>query len=47
MKRTHFVVLEVSLRAEIVKYVKVKSYKRLRNGKIERIKSYYRRCKSE
>ncbi len=35
--------LEISLRVEMVKIVKVKPYIRLRNGKIELVNGYERR----
>ncbi len=44
MKRTQVARLEISLKVEVVKSVKVKSYIRVRNGKIERVRSYRRRC---
>ncbi len=40
MKRNKNVRLEISLKVEVVK---VKSYTRVRNGKIERVKGYERR----
>ncbi len=43
MKRTSVARLEISLKVEVVKLVKVKSYTRVRNGKIERVKGYERR----
>ncbi len=43
MKRTDIARLEISLRVEMVKYVKVKPYTRLRNGKIEKVDGYERR----
>ncbi len=43
MKRIHSTRLEISLKVEVVKLVKVKSYTRVRNGKIERVKGYERR----
>ncbi len=43
MKRNKNVRLEISLRVEVVKLVKVQSYTRVRNGKIERVKGYERR----
>ncbi len=43
MKRNKNVRLEISLKVEVVKLVKVKSYTRVRNGKIERVKGYERR----
>ena len=32
-----------SIRMEVERLVKVKAYKRIRNGKIERVRSHYRR----
>ncbi len=43
MKRNKNVCLEISLKFEVVKLVKVKSYTRVRNCKIERVKGYERR----
>ncbi len=43
MKRTKIARLEISLRVEMVKLVKVKPYTRLRDGKIERVSGYERR----
>ncbi len=43
MKRNKNVRLEISLKVEVVKLVKVKSYTRVRSGKIERVKGYERR----
>ncbi len=42
MKRNKNVRLEILLKVEVVKLVKVKSYTRVRNGKIERVKGYER-----
>ncbi len=42
-KRTQIARLEISLRVEVLKLVKVKSYTRIRNGKIERVKGHERR----
>ena len=36
-------VVQFSARVEVVKLVKVRSYKRIRNGKVERVRSHYRR----
>ncbi len=44
MKRTHSTRLEISLKVEFFKVVKVKSYIRVRNGKIERVKGHEHRC---
>ncbi len=44
MKRTNVARLEISLKVEFFKLVKVKSYIRVRNGKIERVKGHERRC---
>ncbi len=43
MKRNKNVCLEISLKVEVVKLVKVKSYTRVRKGKVERVKGYERR----
>lgn len=34
---------QLSIRMEIERFVKVKAYVRFRNGKIERVKSHYRK----
>ena len=33
----------VTIEVEIVRLAKVRAYKRIRNGKIEKVRSYYRR----
>lgn len=43
MKRTNAIILEISLGVEVIRLVKVKPYRRFRFGKIERVKSHYRR----
>ena len=42
-KRTHCKFVIVSIRVEIVKLAEIKAYKRKRFGKIERVKSHFRR----
>ena len=36
-------IVRFSTRVEVVKLVKVRSYKRIRNGKVERVRCHYRR----
>ncbi len=43
LTRNKNVRLEISLKVEVVKLIKVKSYTRVRNCKIERVKGYERR----
>ena len=42
-RKTRLKLVLYSTRMEIERIVKVKAYKRIRNGKIERVKSHYRR----
>ena len=42
-KRTDCRLVIVSIRVEIVRLVKIKAYKRMRFGKIERVRSHFRR----
>ena len=42
-QRTNCKFVIISIRAEIVKFVRVKAYKRIRFGKVERVKSHFRR----
>ena len=42
-KRTHCKFVIISIRAEIIRLVRVKAYKRIRFGKIERVRSHVRR----
>lgn len=42
-RKTRHILVLYSTRMEIERIVTVKAYKRLRNGKIERAKSHYRR----
>lgn len=42
-KKTRPRIVRISTRVEVVRLVKVRSYKRVRNGKIERVKSHYRK----
>ena len=43
MKRTIVAQIIISIRMEIIRLTKVKAYKRIRNGKIEKVRSHYRR----
>ena len=42
-RKTRHILVLYSTRMEIVRIVRVKTYKRFRNGKIERVKSHFRR----
>ena len=42
-RKTRRILVLYSTRMEIERLVIVKAYKRVRNGKIERVKSHYRR----
>lgn len=42
-KRTIRKVVCISVRMEVVRRTKVRAYTRIRNGKIEKVKSHYRR----
>ena len=42
-KRTKPVIVRYSIRVEVETLVSVKAYKRIRNGKLERVRSHYRR----
>ena len=42
-QRTHCKFVIISIRAEIVRLVRVKAYKRIRLGKIERVRTHVRR----
>ncbi len=43
MKRTIVAQIIISIRMVIIRLTKVKAYKRVRNGKIEKVRSHYRR----
>lgn len=42
-RRTYNRLIRITIRVETAKISKVKAYKRFRNGKIEKVRSYYRR----
>ncbi|MBP5392134.1 MAG: hypothetical protein J6Y40_08665 [Bacteroidales bacterium] len=42
-KRTHAKIVCISIRTEKVRLVKVKAFKRFRNGNVEKVKAHYRR----
>lgn len=42
-RRQHSTVVKISIGGEVLRLVWVKAYKRLRFGKIERVKGHYRR----
>ena len=41
--RANQILVLISIRVEIVKLVRVNEYTRLRNNKVEKVKSHYRR----
>jgi hypothetical protein len=41
--RTNQTLIQISVGVKVLKLVKVRSYKRRRRGKIEKVKSHYRR----
>ena len=43
MKKTRQKIFRYSIRVEVEPLVRVKAYKRVRNGKLERVRSHYRR----
>ncbi len=43
IKRKHIEILEISLRVEVIRLVRVKAYTRIRNGRIQKVRSHYRR----
>ena len=40
--RTYLTLLQISASAEVVRFVWVRAYTRHRNGKLEKVRSYYR-----
>ena len=42
-KRTQSQDVQISIRVEVAKLVKVKAYKRVRDGKVEKVRAHYRR----
>ena len=42
-KRTESQDVQISIRVEVVKVVRVKAHKRVRNGKVEKVGAHYRR----
>ena len=42
-QRTHCKFVIISIRVEIVRLVRVKAYKRIRLGKVERVRSHFRK----
>ncbi len=42
-KRKNPTFLEISLRVEVIRFVRVRAYKRFRYGRIERVREHYRR----
>ena len=42
-RRTHARIVCISIRTEKVRLVRVKAFKRIRNGKVEKVKAHYRR----
>ena len=41
-RRTHRQVVHITVRVDVKRVVKVKAYKRIRRGKVEKVRSYYR-----
>ena len=42
-KRTHCKCVIISIRVEVIRLVRIKAYKRKRFGKIERVRSHFRK----
>ncbi len=42
-KRTQSQDVQISIRVEVAKLVKVKAYKRVLDGKVEKVRAHYRR----
>ena len=42
-KRTKSQDVQISIRVEVAKLVRVKAYNRIRNGKVEKVRAHYRR----
>ena len=42
-KRTHCKFVIISIRVEVIRLVRIKAYKRKRFGKIERVRSHFRK----
>ena len=42
-KRTESQDVQISIRVEVVKLVRVKAHERVRNGKVEKVRAHYRR----
>ena len=43
VKRTESQDVQISIRVEVAKVVRVKAHKRVRNGKVEKVRAHYRR----
>ena len=41
--RTHLTLIQLSIGVEVVRFVRVRAYKRYRYGKLETVRSHYRR----
>ena len=41
-QKFHWLIVSLSLEFKAPKLVKVKAYKRIRNGKVEKVRSHYR-----
>ena len=41
-RRTEYLVVSISIRVDIRRVVRVKAYTRIRFGKVEKVRSYYR-----
>ena len=42
-KRTFHQIVCISIRVEVKRVVKVKAYKRIRRGKVEKVRTHYRK----
>ena len=41
--RAHTMLIQISIGVEVVRFVRVRAYTRHRNGKLEMVRSHYRR----
>ena len=42
-RRTHRQIVSITIRVEMKRVVKVKAYKRIRRGKVEKVRTHYRK----
>ncbi len=45
MKKFFRIILTITISLKFLKLIRVKAYKRVRKGKIEKVRSYYRRVR--